>query len=82
MTYSFVISRSTVQFRPLAPYKTMGYRITSVAHFACVGTRLQTGAALYRFVSPIRLGCRPHQYLRKRSQNINAIYNNTTFLLA
>ena len=34
----FVISRSAVQFRPLAPYKTMGCRITSVAHFDYVGT--------------------------------------------
>ena len=56
MTYSFVISRSTVQFRPLAPYNTVGYRIPSVANFGYVGKRDQTGAALYRFVSSIDAG--------------------------
>ena len=27
VTYKFVISRSAVQFRPLAPYKTMSYSL-------------------------------------------------------
>ena len=29
----FVISRSTVQFCPLAPCNTMGYEISLIAHF-------------------------------------------------
>ena len=38
VTYKFVISRSAVQFRPLAPYKTMAYRLRLVGHFVYVGT--------------------------------------------
>ena len=38
----FVISRSAVQFRPLAPYNIMGYEIRLIAHFTYVGTRDQT----------------------------------------
>jgi len=34
----FVISRSAVQFRPLAPYKTIRYEIRLMAHFDYVGT--------------------------------------------